>query len=119
MVTPSLLPRDALFQGLIQRHLGRHRLPAELSSCRSWSVLISRSSPWPDRRTLARVDVVALAGTPIMLFWFSRSQDEIRDLMGMSRNRRGTPYPAIALVSHRLRPCWCCSAGRGPTPCGR
>ena len=100
-VTPSLLPRDALFQGLISAISAATGYL--LGVFLSWLVryLISRDSPWPDpRRThwLALI-AVALAGTPIMLFWFSHSQDEIRDLMGMS-HMSWHAYPAIALVSH-------------------
>ena len=65
-VTPSLLPRDALFQGLISAISAATGYL--LGVFLSWLVryLISRDSPWPDpRRThwLALI-AVALAGTP-------------------------------------------------------
>ena len=45
--------------------------------------------------------VVALAGTSVMLYWFSRWQDEIRDLMGMS-HMSWHAYPVIAIVAHAV-----------------
>lgn len=100
-VTPSLLPREPVFQGLISAiSAGTGYL---LGTFASWLVryLISRERPWPPprREYWFGLLVVALIGTSIMLYWFARWQDEIRDLMGMP-HMSWHAYPVIAVIAH-------------------
>ena len=100
-VTPSLLPRDALFQGLISAVSAATGYL--LGVFVSWLIrfMLSRNRPWPTPRRHHWIVLVcvALVGTTVMLYWFSHWQDEIRDLMGMS-HMSWHAYPVIAIVAH-------------------
>ncbi|WP_419221646.1 alpha/beta hydrolase [Gordonia sp. CPCC 206044] len=99
-MTPSLLPRDALFQGVVSG------ASAAVGYCIgvfvTWLVrfMISRDRPWrsPTRWAWLGLAIVAVVGTTLMLFWFSQWQSEIRDLMGVD-HLRWNAYPTIAAVA--------------------
>ncbi|HEY9313300.1 alpha/beta hydrolase [Williamsia sp.] len=96
-LTPSLLPRDALFQGLVSG--GSAAVGYCLGVFVTWLVrfMISRDDPWRSANRIAWIvlGVVAVVGTTLMLIWFSRWQDEIRDLMGVD----GFSWSAFPLIA--------------------
>ena len=98
-LTPSLLPRGPLFQGVVSG--GSAAVGYCLGVFFTWLVrfMISRDEPW---RSAGRVAWLALAasavvGTSLMLVWFSSWQAEIRDLMGVD-HLRWSAYPTIAVI---------------------
>ncbi|WP_372435984.1 alpha/beta hydrolase [Williamsia soli] len=98
-LTPSLLPRGPLFQGVVSG--GSAALGYCLGVFFTWLVrfMISRDEPW---RSAGRVAWLALAasavvGTSLMLVWFASWQSEIRDLMGVD-HLSWSAYPTIAVV---------------------
>ncbi|WP_372491711.1 alpha/beta hydrolase [Gordonia zhenghanii] len=98
--TPSLLPRGPLFQGVVSA--GAAAVGYLLGAFFAWFAryLVSRSEPWPRPRRAAWIvlGVVAAAGTAVMLYWFARWQDELRDLMGVDRLSWGA-YPQILAIA--------------------
>lgn len=99
-MTPSLLPRDALFQGVVSG------ASAAVGYCLgvflTWLLrfMLSRDDPWRAGTRLEwfLLGLVALGGTAAMLVWFSVWQNEIRDLMQVP-HLRATAYPTIALIA--------------------
>ncbi|UAK39239.1 alpha/beta-hydrolase family protein [Gordonia bronchialis] len=98
--TPSLLPREALFQGAVSG------ASAALGYCLgvllAWLArfMVSRPEPWqPARlRFWTVLGVIALIGTTVMIYWWGHWQDEIRDLMGVER-LSWTAYPLTVVLA--------------------
>lgn len=98
--TPSLLPRDALFQGVVSG--GAAALGYGLGVFFSWLVrfMISRDERWPNPpwRFWTGLAGVFVIGTAVMFYWFGRWQNEIRDLMGVDR-LSWSAYPQIVVIA--------------------
>lgn len=84
-MTPSLLPRSPLFQGIVSG--GAAAIGYAVGTFFAWlaKYLISRDQPWVRPRAVwwAGLTIVALIGTALMLWYDARWQREIRDLMGV------------------------------------
>lgn len=98
--TPSLLPRGPLFQGVVSG--GAAAVGYCVGVFIAWLVryMLSRSERWPSpkRNYWIALGVIALIGTVVMLYWYSRWQTEIRNLMGVE-NLTWTAYPIIAVFA--------------------
>jgi uncharacterized membrane protein len=85
-MTPSLLPRGPLFQGLVSGAAGG--IGYGLGVFLVWLVryMLSRdTSPTAPRWAWVSVVVVGLIGQTLMIIWFHVWQDDVRDLMGVPR----------------------------------
>ncbi|ALG84949.1 alpha/beta hydrolase [Gordonia phthalatica] len=98
--TPSLLPRGPLFQGLVSAATAA--LGYALGAFGTWLAryLVSRKERWrtPGRPWWIGLGIVFVIGTAVMLYWYHRWQDELRDLMGVDR-LDGSAYPIIIAVA--------------------
>jgi len=85
-MTPSLLPRGPLFQGLISGTAGA--IGYGIGVLAVWSARYLRStdkdSPAPRQAWIALV-VIGIIGQIAMIIWFHAWQDQLRDLMGATR----------------------------------
>ncbi|MBD0862661.1 alpha/beta-hydrolase family protein [Gordonia sp. zg691] len=99
-MTPSLLPRGPLFQGVVSG--GSAAVGYALGVLASWLIryMISRDDPWPapPRRVWAALGLATIAGTVVMLVLFQRWQDQIRSMMGVGL-LSWTAYPQILIIS--------------------
>ncbi|HEX2285284.1 MAG TPA: alpha/beta-hydrolase family protein [Mycobacterium sp.] len=85
-MTPSLLPRGPLFQGLISGASGA--IGYGLGVFAVWLVrfmLSKDSSPPAPRWAWAGLVVIGIVGQILMIIWFHVWQDDVRDLMGVPR----------------------------------
>ena len=85
-MTPSLLPRGPLFQGLVSGSGGA--IGYGLGVFGVWLVRYLRSkdsSPPAPRRAWVALVVVGLIGQTLAVIWFHVWQDDVRDLMGVAR----------------------------------
>jgi uncharacterized membrane protein len=85
-MTPSLLPRGPLFQGLVSGAAGA--IGYGLGVFVVWLVRFMRSketSPPAPRRAWLGLLVVGIIGQVLAIVWFHVWQDEIRDFMGVPR----------------------------------
>ncbi|MCU1696794.1 MAG: putative rane protein [Mycobacterium sp.] len=85
-MTPSLLPRGPLFQGLVSGAAGA--IGYGLGVFGVWLVRFMRSketSPPAPRRAWLVLLVVGIIGQVLAIVWFHVWQDEIRDFMGVPR----------------------------------
>jgi uncharacterized membrane protein len=85
-MTPSLLPRGPLFQGLVSGAAGA--IGYGLGVFGVWLVRFMRSkdsSPPAPRRAWLGLLVVGIIGQVLAIVWFHVWQDEIRDFMGVPR----------------------------------
>lgn len=85
-MTPSLLPRGPLFQGLVSGAAGA--IGYGLGVFGVWLIRFMRSketSPPAPRRAWVGLLVVGVIGQVLAIVWFHVWQDEIRDFMGVPR----------------------------------
>ncbi|MBC2638234.1 MULTISPECIES: alpha/beta-hydrolase family protein [unclassified Rhodococcus (in: high G+C Gram-positive bacteria)] len=100
-MTPSLLPRGPLFQGLVSGAAGA--IGYAIGVFAVWLVryMASKNASPPARRVAWIVlIVVGAVGTIAMIVWFHVWQDHVRDLMGVPRLSRYDYLltPVLALV---------------------
>ena len=85
-MTPSLLPRGPLFQGLVSGAAGGIGYGIGVFSV--WLVRYLRSkqtSPAAPRRAWIALVVVGVIGQTLAIVWFHVWQDDVRDFMGVPR----------------------------------
>jgi uncharacterized membrane protein len=85
-MTPSLLPRGPLFQGLVSGGAGA--IGYGLGVFAVWLVRYMRSkdsSPPAPRWAWVTLAVVGVIGQILMIIWFHEWQDDVRDFMGVPR----------------------------------
>ncbi|WP_275571417.1 alpha/beta hydrolase [Mycolicibacterium vanbaalenii] len=98
-LTPSLLPRGPLFQGLVSGGAGA--IGYSLGVFAVWLVRFMRSkdtSPPAPRRAWPVLGVIGVIGMVIMVIQFHNWQDDVRDLMGVPR-LTFWDYPLAAAIS--------------------
>ena len=98
-LTPSLLPRGPLFQGLVSGGAGAFGYAIGVFSV--WLVRYMRSkdsSPPPPHRAWLVLVVVGAIGMVLAIVWFHEWQDNVRDLMGVPR-LTFWDYPLAAAIS--------------------
>ncbi|MCG7595776.1 alpha/beta-hydrolase family protein [Mycobacterium sp. PSTR-4-N] len=98
-LTPSLLPRGPLFQGLVSGGAGAFGYAIGVFSV--WLVRYMRSkdsSPPAPRRAWLILVAVGAIGMVLAIIWFHEWQDNVRDLMGVPRLTFGD-YPLAAAIS--------------------
>jgi uncharacterized membrane protein len=98
-MTPSLLPRGPLFQGLVSGAAGA--IGYALGVFAVWLVRYMRSkdtSPPAPRRAWLALVVVGVIGQILMIIWFHVWQDEVRDRMGVPR-LTFLDHPLAAILS--------------------
>ena len=97
-LTPSLLPRGPLFQGLVSGGAGA--IGYALGVFAVWLVrfMLSRpSSPPAPRAAWPVLVVVGIIGLVFAIYYFHVWQDEVRDLMGVPR-LKWYNYPQAAII---------------------
>jgi uncharacterized membrane protein len=98
-MTPSLLPRGALFQGLVSGFSGA--IGYGLGVFCVWLVRFMRSkdsSPPPPRIAWVALIPIGVIGMVVMAIWFHVWQDDVRDLMGVE-HLEWYDYPEAAILS--------------------
>ena len=98
-MTPSLLPRGPLFQGLVSGGAGA--IGYAIGVFAVWLARYMRSkdsSPPAPRWAWLVLVVVGAIGLLLAIIWFHRWQDDVRDLMGVPRLTLGD-YPLAAAIS--------------------
>ena len=100
-LTPSLLPRGPLFQGLVSGAAGA--IGYGIGVFAVWLVRYMRSkdtSPPAPRWAWLALVVVGIIGQILMIIWFHVWQDDVRDLMGVPR-LGFWDHPLTAVLAHR------------------
>ena len=85
-MTPSLLPRGPLFQGLVSGAAGATGYGLGVFAV--WLVRYMQSkdtSPPAPRWAWIALVVIGIIGQILMIIWFHVWQDDVRDLMGVPR----------------------------------
>jgi uncharacterized membrane protein len=98
-MTPSLLPRGALFQGLVSGFSGA--IGYSLGVFCVWLVRFMRSqdsSPPPPGWAWIVLVPIGVVGMVVMAIWFHVWQDDVRDLMGVE-HLEWYDYPEAAILS--------------------
>jgi uncharacterized membrane protein len=98
-MTPSLLPRGPLFQGLVSG--GSGAIGYGLGVFAVWLVRFMRSkdsSPPAPRIAWIVLVIVGVIGQIAMIVWFHVWQDHVRDLMGVPR-LKWHDYPLAAVLA--------------------
>ena len=98
-MTPSLLPRGALFQGLVSGFSGA--IGYGLGVFFVWLVRFMRSqksSPPPPGWAWIVLIPIGVVGMVVMAIWFHFWQDDVRDLMGVE-HLEWYDYPEAAILS--------------------
>jgi uncharacterized membrane protein len=98
-MTPSLLPRGPLFQGLVSG--GSGAIGYGLGVFAVWLVRFMRSkdsSPPAPRIAWIVLVIVGVIGQIAMIIWFHVWQDHVRDLMGVPR-LKWHDYPLAAVLA--------------------
>ena len=119
-LTPSLLPRGPLFQGLVSGGAGA--IGYLIGVFAVWLVRYMRSkdtSPTAPRWAWLTLLVVGIVGMVVMQFLFHRWQDDVRDLMGVPNACAGTTTRRPRSSASSCCSCssrsgsgsegWCCS----------
>jgi len=98
-MTPSLLPRGPLFQGLVSGAAGAIGYSLGVFSVWLARFMLSKdSSPRPPKLAWLVLVVVGIAGTVGMIIWFHIWQDHVRDVMGVPR-LTWHDYPLAAVLA--------------------
>jgi uncharacterized membrane protein len=98
-MTPSLLPRGPLFQGLVSGAAGAIGYALGVFSVWLARFILSKdSSPRPPKLAWLVLVVVGIAGTVGMIIWFHVWQDHVRDAMGVPR-LTWHDYPLAAVLA--------------------
>jgi uncharacterized membrane protein len=99
-LTPSLLPRGPLFQGVVSG--GSAAVGYALGVFGAWlaGFMMSRTEPWPSPNRWWWIGLGAASAVciPLMFYWFSLWQSEVRDLMGVE-HLRWTAYPTSVVIT--------------------
>jgi uncharacterized membrane protein len=98
-MTPSLLPRGPLFQGIVSGAAGA--IGYGLGVFAVWLVRYMRSkdtSPPAPRAAWIALVVIGIIGQIAMIIWFHVWQDRVRDLMGVPR-LAWHDYPVAAVLA--------------------
>lgn len=98
-LTPSLLPRGPLFQGIVSGACGA--IGYGLGVFAVWLVRFMRSketSPAAPRWAWLALLVVGVIGQVVMIVWFHHWQDDVRDMFGVARLDR-LDHPLTAVIS--------------------
>ncbi|MBV8966955.1 MAG: alpha/beta-hydrolase family protein [Mycobacteriaceae bacterium] len=98
-MTPSLLPRGPLFQGLVSGAAGA--IGYAIGVLAVWLVrfmLSKDSSPRAPRAAWLTLVVLGIVGTIGMIIWFHVWQDHVRDLIGVPR-LTWHDYPVAAILA--------------------
>ncbi|MBV8929337.1 MAG: hypothetical protein JO152_09455, partial [Mycobacteriaceae bacterium] len=98
-MTPSLLPRGPLFQGIVSGAAGA--IGYGLGVFAVWLVrfmLSKPTSPPAPRRAWIALIAVGVIGQIAMIVWFHVWQDHVRDLMGVPR-LNWYDYPLAAILA--------------------
>lgn len=98
-MTPSLLPRGPLFQGLVSG--GSGAIGYGLGVFAVWLVRFMRSkesSPRAPRTAWLALVAVGVVGTVLMIIWFHVWQSRVRDLMGVA-HLEWWQYPEAGVLS--------------------
>ncbi|WP_336081965.1 alpha/beta hydrolase [Nocardia sp. SSK8] len=97
-LTPSLLPRGPLFQGLVSGAAAAvgYGLGVAVAALIGW--LLHRPPPGPPRAVRWAVGLLACAGTVGVLIWYAGWQNDLRTLMGVPD--LGWPsYPILVAIA--------------------
>ena len=98
-MTPSLLPRSALFQGLVSGFSGAIGYGLGVFAVWLFRYLwVKDSSPPAPRWAWMVLIPVGAVGMVLMAIWFHVWQDDVRDLMGV-RHLNWYDYPEAAILS--------------------
>jgi uncharacterized membrane protein len=98
-MTPSLLPRGPLFQGLVSGAAGAIGYALGVFSVWLFRFMSSKdSSPRPPKVAWLVLVAVGIAGTVGMIIWFHVWQDHVRDVMGVPR-LTWHDYPLAAVLA--------------------
>jgi uncharacterized membrane protein len=98
-MTPSLLPRGPLFQGLVSGAAGAIGYALGVFSVWLVRFILSRdSSPRPPKLAWLVLVVVGIAGTVGMIIWFHIWQDHVRDLLGVP-HLKWHDYPLAGILA--------------------
>ena len=98
-MTPSLLPRGPLFQGLVSGGAGATGYAVGVFAVWLVRFMMSKdTSPKPPRIAWLILVGVGIAGTIGMIIWFHLWQTHIRDLMGVPR-LKWHDYPLAAILA--------------------
>ena len=85
--TPSLLPRGWFFQGVVSG--GAAAIGYAIGAFLTWLArfMVSRDEPWrrPQRFWWWALAFIAVWDATLMLYWYVRWQNDLRDLMGVER----------------------------------
>ena len=98
-MTPSLLPRGPLFQGLVSGAAGATGYAVGVFAVWLVRFMLSKdSSPKPPRIAWVILVGVGIVGTIGMIIWFHLWQNHVRDLMGVP-HLKWHDYPVAAILS--------------------
>src|SRR5690606_29456169 len=98
-LTPSLLPRSALMQGLVSGGSLAAGYGLGVLGHTLWRYMELPGIPWVARRGISRAMAVACALTAMFFLWKASAwQDSIRSLMGLDPSE-GTRPLAIGLLA--------------------
>ncbi|MFE3546387.1 alpha/beta hydrolase [Nocardia sp. NPDC059177] len=97
-LTPSLLPRGPLFQGLVSGAAAAvgYGLGVAVTALIGW--LLQRPAGSPPRILRWAVGVIGCLGTVGVLFWYADWQNELRGLMGVP-DLAWHAYPILVLIA--------------------